>query len=275
MNALIITGQFRCFDRVFKSLVSNIIVPNNAVVFMCCEVDDSTKVIHLLETYPEVKVGGVLLCPSFRDQHFNSILHMIKTSGRKGVSNEVFERSRKHDGINWSFSYLEGSGTIIQYYQFWKVWSMVLDYERTNNAKFTNIMRARTDTQITKPVNLANVFEEDGYVNNLYTNDKLVASSMYFGDLDTEINDDTVVTLGYEQVWIGKHATFDKLSNIIFEYGIYDSGLHSAFNSETQFDQFCKNHNIKHVGILEKGWPMYTFSPEESNKYLISIERFN
>jgi hypothetical protein len=274
MNAVVITGQFRCFDRVFKSLVSNIIIPNNAVVFICCEVDDPTRITRLLETYPEVKVGGALLGPSFRDQQFNSILHMIKTSGRKGVSNEVFERSKRHDGINWSFSYLEGSGTIIQYYQFWKVWSMVLDYERANKVKFTNIMRTRTDTQITRSVNLANVFEDGGYVKKLYTNDKLVVSSSYFENLSTDVDDDTLVTLGHEQVWIGKHATFDKLSNIIFEYGIYDSGLHSAFNSETQFHQFCKKRNIKHLGILEKDWPLYTFSQQEVDKYLFSIERF-
>jgi hypothetical protein len=260
MNALIITGQYRSFDKILPSLVKNIIEPNNCVVFICIESSCEIKEVDL-------NIGGIIIEPTFRNSEFQGILDMIKN--RSGLSPEVFERSRKADGINWQYSYVEQSGTILQYYQFWRIWQKVLDYESQYGIKFKNVMRTRTDIYISKPINISNVFT--GYINELYSEKKLVETSKYFDDLTPG---DGVITLGEEQVWISKRENFNILSQLIFHYGLYDSGFPFAFNSETQFHQFCKNHNLKHIGIKEKDWPMYCSSLEEAEKYLFSISRW-
>jgi hypothetical protein len=267
MNAIIITGQYRSFNNVFDKIVKNIIEPNNCVVFMCIEGTCSIQ-----DRYPSIKVGSIIAEQTFRNTEFQSILHMIRTSNRPGLSPEVFERSRKADGLNWQYSYVEKSGTILQYYQFWRIWQKVLEYERQTNMKFENVIRTRTDIYINNPINISNVF--DGYIQDLYSSNRLAESSKYFDDLDSNITENTVITLGEEQVWISKRQNFNILSQLIFHYGLYDSGFPFAFNSETQFHQFCKHHNLKHTGIKEKEWPMYSTSLEEAQKYLFVIARF-
>jgi hypothetical protein len=270
MNAIIITGQYRSFDNIFESIVKNIIEPNNCIVFICIE--GTCKIQDILNRYPSVKIGNIIVESTFRNIEFQSILHMIRNSNRPGLSPEVFERSRRADGINWQYSYVEQSGTILQYYQFWRIWQKVLEYERKNSIKFDNVMRTRTDIYLSKPINISIVF--DGYIRELYSSQKLVESSKYFDDIVDDINHSTVVTLGEEQVWISRRDNFNMLSQLIFHYGLYDSGFPFAFNSETQFHQFCKHHNLKHIGIKEKDWPMYSSSLEQAEKYLFVIARF-
>ena len=57
LNAVIITGQIRTFEQILKSLVTNIILPNNAIVFICCETDSKEELYKILYTYPEIKIG--------------------------------------------------------------------------------------------------------------------------------------------------------------------------------------------------------------------------
>ena len=275
LNAVIITGQLRTFDKILKSLIDSIIVPNNATVFLCCETDDHHTLQKLLNTFPNIKFGGVMVASSFRNEEFNAILTMIKQSNRNGLSDKIFERARKADGINWHYNYVESSGTILQYYQFWKIWSVLLDYERTHNCKFDNVVRTRTDIFINKTINMNNVFEEGGYINELYINDTLVKTSIYYDDLINNIDkpDDTIITLGEEQVWIGKRTIFDRLAQIVFHYGLWDSGHSFSFNSETNFHEFCRYNNIYHVGIKEKQWPMFFYNSLEIHNYLFGIYR--
>jgi len=262
MNAVIITGQYRSFDKILPSLIKNIIEPNNCIVFICLE--GSCQIEPL-----GITVGGIIVEPTFRNSEFQAILDMVRNSSRPGLSPEVFERSRQADGLNWQYSYVEQSGTILQYYQFWRIWQKVLEYERQHNMKFENIMRTRTDIYISRPIDISNVFS--GYIENLYANNKLVEKSKYFDDL---ARSDGVITLGEEQVWISKRENFNILSQLIFHYGLYDSGFPFAFNSETQFHQFCKHHGLKHIGIKEKEWTMYCGSLDEADKYLFVIARF-
>ena len=48
-----------------------------------------------------------------------------------------------------------------------------------------------------------------------------------------------------------------KLHKLIYAYGDYDIGSKDGFNSETQFTQFCKAHNIKH----------FIYASDIDNKY--------
>jgi hypothetical protein len=82
-------------------------------------------------------------------------------------------------------------------------------------------------------------------------------STAYNEELLLPTSNDTVITLGKEQVWIGKRAVFDKLYPLIFHYGLWDPGTPFAFNSETQFHECCKHQGLQHISICEKDWPVY------------------
>ena len=119
-----------------------------------------------------------------------------------------------------------------------------------------------------------NIFETDGYIQKLRDNCVLVENSIYYDNIiNSFILDDTVITLAVEQAWFGKRGVFDKLSNLVFYYGLWDSGHSFTFNSETTFHEFCKHNNIYHIGIQEKQWPVYFNSIEDSKRYLFGICR--
>jgi len=275
MNAVIITGQLRTIENVFKSIVKNVIIPNEAIVFFCCETNEPNKLQQLLEKYPSVKLGGKYIVDTFRNVEFNSILYMIKNSKRKGLTPEIFERGRLADGLNWQYDFVETSGSILQHYQFWKIWSIVLEYERINNCKFTNIMKTRTDIFFNDIVNIDTIFNENCSIKKLYDTNQLVDDSVYYDKLvnPNELTTKYIITFVVDLVYIGKRDVFDLLSQVVFHYSLWDSGKSFSFNAETQFHEFCKNYNIYHIGIQLKNSPHYFYSDIECNNFLFGIRR--
>jgi hypothetical protein len=278
-TALILTGQIRTFNNTIKKLYDNIIEPNNVVAFIATEVETPEELINVIRSnIPNVEIGGIIAVPTFRTPEFASIMNMIESSNRPGLSHAVFERSMKADGIPWSIDYVRDSGTVIQYYQFWKIWKHVLNYERHNNVVFTHCIRSRPDIYINEKIELSN----DDFLGNpnikaKYNDNKLELRSPngYFLPLNKELNSKFHIlwTLGNEQVWIGNRSTFDILSNLVFEFGSWDSGHPFSFNSETQFHQFCKHHNIQHKAVIEKEWPMNFCSEESLEPWIFGIYR--
>jgi hypothetical protein len=84
---------------------------------------------------------------------------------------------------------------------------------------------------------------------------------------------DYVITFCVDLVWMARRQTFDKLSQIIYHYGLWDSGHTHVFNSETTFHEFCVNHNILHYGISETNFPLYAHSMEETRNHIMIIHR--
>lgn len=48
--------------------------------------------------------------------------------------------------------YIKNSGSMIEYYQLYLAYLKMCNYEGTNNFKYEYIIRSRTDTIFTKPV---------------------------------------------------------------------------------------------------------------------------
>lgn len=278
-TALILTGQTRTFDKTIEKLYENIIEPNNVVLFIATEIENPDELISFIHRrIPNVEIGGILAIPTFRNQEFTSIMNMIESSNRSGLSHNVFERSMKADGLYWSIDYVKNSGTVVQYYQFWKIWQLVVKYERDNDIVFTHCIRSRPDLYINEKLDISNEdFFGNANIKMKYNDGKLEvkSSNEYYLPPDQEVNHKFPLlwSIGHEQVWIGKRSTFDILSNLVFEFGIWDSGNPFSFNSETQFHQFCKNHNIQHKGILEKDWPMNFYSEESIQPWIFGIYR--
>jgi hypothetical protein len=194
---------------------------------------------------------------------------MIENSNRPGLTEEVFSRS------NFSFEYLKNSGSILQYYQFWKIWFKVLEYEKLNNMKFTNCIRSRPDVFFGKKFILDDFYNEqklkdlfEEYNCDLLEENHYRDKSIFNIDMEN-----TIITYAVELVWFGRRSVFDKLSQILFHYGLWDSGQPFSFNSETTFHQFCKHFNIYHLMMMEKEWPMYTHSIEHASNHACSILR--
>lgn len=264
VSAIILTGSYRSFEKIFPSIYTNLNLDKN-ILFLCFEINNDKELYEYLKLYPNLKIGNILTAPTFRTNEYSYILDMIST--RPAVTEEVFKRAilkELNNGVNtyWSFDYLRCSGSIIQYYQFWKIWQYVIEYELVNNMKFDNVIRSRSDIFINKPV------LDDMYniVKSMYDNNLLEPVNSYYDELTSEVvqklgdpmnQEDKVITLGTEQVWIGKRHIFDKLSQIIFHYGLWDSGKEYTFNSETTFHLFCKKNGIMHIGIQERVWDVY------------------
>ena len=273
-TALIVTGQLRSFEKTIDQLDKCIITPNNTILFILCATNDEEQLKNLIEK-KKIKLGGIITAESFKNDEYDQIFKMIKNSNRPGLTEEVFSKSRKADNLNWTFDYLENGGSILQYYQFWKIWFKVLEYEKINNMKFIYCIRCRTDGLFGKQINIKDFYTpttfESLYIKNNYDNNcggKYSDKVIY--DID---HDNTVITCAVEFVWFGKRCVFDRLSQIIFHYGLWDSGDPFSFNSETTFHEFCKHYNIYHISLTDKDWLMNVYTLEDGLNYTFSILR--
>lgn len=286
--ALLITGGFRTFDKSLETIYENIISKNDCICFFLVEGVWGPKIIwDNVNKYPGIKIGWLMSAESYRDKHYNAIVEMTKNSDRDALKREVFERASAQPGndIDWpnygpNFIF-NTSGSLLQFYQVWRLWQHVTRYERENNMKFTHAVRVRTDLLIGKPLFISDTFAADNPIlremekNNEFT-DAEDESCEYFDSkrltMDTYPGD-YLITLGVDIVWIAKRNVFQQLTNMVFHYGIWDSGAAYAFNAEGCFHQFCKHNNIRHYYLTEKHFPLYTTNIEDKNKYLMIILR--
>lgn len=240
-TAVIVNGQERGLRRTVGLLKKNLLVPNNAVMFLACESGDPAT---LAGYFQGAHYGGSLILPSLRDTEFNAFMQFLESSGRPAITPEAFTRS----GEPWSISYLHGSGTVIQYYQVWKAWQMILEYERANDMRFDVVVRCRTDSILTERLDLLMPY---------FGSDRIHA--LQIGASRVTVRDNNVVTFGQEQFWVARRDVFALLGPMMFTYGTWDSGGPYPFNSESFFSQFCKANNIVHDMFIESG-DMFNFS---------------
>jgi hypothetical protein len=283
-SAILITGGFRTFDKVFPQIYKHVLAVNNCVLFILCETDKPDKLFEILNAYPDLKIGCVLHAPSFRDKQYQAIETMTFASDRPALTYEILDRAQKTDKLNWTekgISFIKSSGSILQHYQVWKLWQRVLEYERTHNMQFTHCMRTRCDITFNKPIFIHDNFEEHNswYTEYQISNKLLTSPSNYhhttheLASVSTTLKTDYVITFSVDLVWIARRQTFDKLSQIVFHYGLWNSGHTFTFNAETTFHEFCTHYNIHHYGIIEKDFPLYSYSLEDSEKYIMVILR--
>ena len=268
--AVIFTGQYRCFNKTSKNIKDFLLMPNNAKAFVYCETSHSQQD---LKQDLERKWGAetIAACAAYRERpaEFHNIYkHLVGT--KPAIQPCKFAR------VGFGQSYLWNSGSILEYYQYMKAFDLLSEYEKKIGEKFDIIVRSRLDIVYGQPLNLSSFFscvdpqimeriaDPVKYIMNLgnetmskynrgnpaHYGHVCDLSGMNF-DCPREILDHIqeasyIWTLGMNQVWIGRRDTMAKLHKLIYSYGDYDIGFKDGFNSETQFTQFCKAHNIKH-----------------------------
>lgn len=260
-TAILFTGQSRTLPQVAALLRANLLDPNSVTLFFACEGNPE----EILSYFAGYDIGGVDIRPSFKTAEFDAILSMIP--GRPAVTDEVFVRSRAVDGMPWHIGYvLHDSGTVIQYYQLWKAYCLLLQYERAHRMRFDACVRTRLDILLTEPIHL------DRFVLAQHTSEEEARSmgsdrirshvrrpqaGVYEDVWGTPPTDRIVWTFAVEQWWMCRRDIFDVFGPMVFSFGLYDSKKPFAFNSETFFHQHCKEHSIVHYGFLEEGNPVF------------------
>jgi hypothetical protein len=287
--AILMTGGLRTLAQIFHNLHKNVLSVNKYTLFIACETDTPDKLFEILSGYPDLKIGTVIHTRSFRDDpQYQAIERMIETSDRPGLRHEVYKRATEADKgcTNWLSigpGFIKSSGSIIQFYQIWKLWQHVLAYERTHpEVKFTHCMRTRCDIMFNEPIRVIDQFTESNPWYDKYQSEKRIdhTISRYhhttheLASVSTLLHSqDYVITFCVDLVWMARRQTFDKLSQIIYHYGLWDNGHPFSFNAETTFHEFCVNHNIYHYGITEANFPLYAHSMEETRNHIMIILR--
>jgi hypothetical protein len=184
-------------------------------------------------------------------------MHMLSVSDRPAIQPEVFGRS----GEGWSMNYLHTSGTVLQYYQLWKAWMMLLDYEKTTGTRFDVVVRCRPDCLLTERLDLSKLTTSaDELTCRSMGSERIRAQSRATGQPWT---DRVVWTLGQEQLWVAKRDTFALMGPMIFTFGCWDAGGSYAFNSESFFEEFCTMHHITHWMISDANMFNYSHPGDE------------
>ena len=152
----------------------------------------------------------------------------------------------------------------------------MLEYEKKHNIKFDIVVRMRLDIMIGPRLDLLDFFDDKReksdklYIHSL-GNDKIASTikSTVINNSDRKLNRENYVwTFGPNQIWIGKRSVMDQFYSLIYLYGKYNSGKESTFNSETQFDMFCKERNIEHLIIPTANGGKYLCSRSLNNSLL-------
>lgn len=271
-SALLIVGGERSLGRAIQSLKTNLLDPNRPVLFLAMETDNPSRVLQHFEGY---EIGGHILLPTFRNSEYHHIQSMCME--RPAFAPETYIRAMKADGICWNRDYPMNSGVIIQFYQLWKAWCLLLEYERNHQMKFDFCVKWRGDMLITRPLVFADIPETGteyemrsmGNPHMTQYGNHARQDSYYEHGYGRPIKDNIVWSFGPDQIFMSKRKNFEALGTMIFSHGRWDSGGPFPFNGESFMHQFCEHHQLLHWVFQEDDWPMYSYSTDCSSMMTI------
>lgn len=267
--ALFLTGGYRIFDKTWKLIKKNIVLPNNATVFCYCESTlDNNEFCRKMYDYFKDNIGYVKTVTSSRTDEFNNILLFLLNT-KPGLKKEIF------DAVGLNRQYIITSGSILEYYQYMQCYNLMLQYEKDHNIYFNTIIRSRPDIPIYQELHIKKFFEQidtsflnngiEHYIrsllnNTIYTNNinnKNILQYKYKynpfkgiyitkkTNIQELINNEQFIWTIYDNwIWIGKRHVMEKLYAMIYFYGDY-IGDNYSFNSETQFREYLIRMNCR------------------------------
>jgi hypothetical protein len=299
-NALIITGQLRTFESTWENILNNIIIPNNFDVFMYIDnrfIDYEKEFQNILNN-----IINNIIIPSNVDVSINiEIRNKYNTwlppkndfiKSIKFMSQEDFIDYEKElqnilkkpnllkclEKIPWDFRpYLQNSGSVIEYYQYFKGVLMMEEYEKMHNIQYEYVMRGRCDVVLTEPLKIVEFFkflpelkiigekqknEIDRSINTDYNfykyfevsnSDKLINLGKIFsricelGSINNTDPEKVIFTIRKNVLWCGKRRNMVLLKNIINKYGDFNKNFDYDWNSESQFHYYLLENNLYHI----------------------------
>ena len=264
-SALLIVGGERTLSRTIANLRRNLLEPNRPVLFFALETDNPERVLKQFDGF---EIGGSLLLPTFRNSEYHHMQDMCME--RPAFAPETYIRAMNTDGICWSRDYPMNSGVIIQFYQLWKAWCLLLEYERKHQMKFDFCVKWRLDMLLTYPLVFADI-PDSGTEDELRSmgNPHMIENvnpekkdGYYEHGYGHPVKDNIVWTFGPDQIFMAKRKNFELLGNMILYHGMWDSGGPFPFNGESFMHQFCEHNQLLHWVFQEKDWPMYAYNTD-------------
>lgn len=269
--AILFTGQFRTFDRTWKIIKQNLILPNSATIFIFGESPEPEISRKEVEQKWEGHIGTCYFTHSTRNEEYNQIVNYLRNS-KIALKFEMLARS----GINPE--YVFQSGSILEYYQYMKTFDLMLGYERAHNIKFTHIVRSRLDMVFTLPLELNQFFTtppEDLEMFKSLGSEKIKQrreeniTDVKFQNLRRE---DTLWTFRKNVVWIGSREIMERLYPLVYFYGHYLTADKWCFNSESQFNLYCQAHNISRIDFLTMVEEEYLTTKSKNLNLIVGTE---
>ena len=288
--ALLLTGELRTLERTQQTILANLIIPNNASVFIHAEnksYDQTTKTeLSVFTQYWGNHVKAAMFLSAVEQREYKYILDYLWNCKAK-ISETVFKAKTP---VNRE--YLRNSGTIIEYYQIWKCYQLMRDYEKQQGQQFDLIIRSRLDAIFTLPLICANYYAPSASVADL-SQTELFRWIQCFGQPQMMAHGDppeakfcqalvqSKAWQNYRQdrnlgqlvaslpmvhcfrrnvVWVAARELVTKIAPLIYHFGDYDNGDPYSWNSENQFQSHLLEHNMI--------WSDY--HPEVQEHYLIS-----
>ncbi len=138
--AVILTGALRTIKKTIKHFKENLLLNSDVDVFACIQNDT-----HILDSEWEEWLRGEI------GGHLKNIIWFSHKENRDWLSLRDNMLSHLTIEEHWRV-YIKNSGSIIEYYQLYLAYLKMCHYENTHTFKYEYIIRSRTDSIFTKPV---------------------------------------------------------------------------------------------------------------------------
>ena len=238
-TALLLTGSYRTFDYMYKYINNNLVIPNDAIIFIygghSNEKDFDNK-------FNKNNIGTIKILSSCKTEEYKTILKQIKLNlEREEPQPEIWKFFEKHPG------------NIIELFQFMKCHQLMEEYETVHNFKFDIVIRCRLDSSVAIKLYISNFFSKinedlmnqygryvykkamgneklcyyyqnlfkDESIRKIYYSKPINEKPMDNKDILQWINNDnkTIWTFYTNIIWVFKRDISDILSNAVYKYG--------------------------------------------------------
>lgn len=235
--AILYTGELRTFRKTLHLFKKNILDKQDCYIFATVQMNESQNIQEIV--------------PLFIDTMQNSLksLEFLDKNDKEWLKNK--ENSLdilKNRGVvgGW-LNYLSNSGSMIEYYQLYKSYQKMCEYEKNNDIVFDFVIRFRTDTIWTKPLDLSwynpeflsKSVEE---MTSIFTNvENKYGNSFIFPE-----SEKFVLTFRENVIYMCSRKIIDDISVLGVTYGQYQDFENNNywFNAESQFRGILSKNKI-------------------------------
>ena len=197
--AIIYTGEPRTIEKTIQTFKENLLLNDNYHVFAVLQNSDDLDVKQLIETYMGNNLKG------YQNFEKNDINWQLIQNNLLNIINQ---------NQRWT-EYLKNSGSMIEYYQMYLAYQMIVKKEYNENFKYDFVIRIRCDVVITHPIYfdwtdfdelyIKKIFEEIQIKNNyanLVSMDSLVIfmNSIFYKNrinVDIPIKNNSIISSDY------------------------------------------------------------------------------
>jgi hypothetical protein len=149
-------------------------------------------------------------------------------------------------------SYLENSGSMIEYYQLYLAYSNMCRVELSTNTAYDFVMRIRPDIIINKPIDFSIFMQKQTYYTNLMERIRV--------NTGRNISDDTPITK--HELYIFMNSLLDSGRDKYMTYKHSNTPMETYYNENTDVDDLCTNFSYDALSKYIR-----------SGKYVISLRK--